>query len=46
MSPEMLRNQGHSFGVDFYSLGTLLYEMLTGMPPFYHTNRDHMYKMI
>jgi serine/threonine protein kinase len=35
ISPEMLRNEGHGLQVDFYGLGVLLYEMLTGLPPFY-----------
>ena len=35
MSPEMLEGVGHGRSVDFYSLGALLYEMLTGLPPFY-----------
>lgn len=36
MAPELVTRQGHSFGVDFWALGILLFEMLTGMPPFYH----------
>lgn len=36
ISPEMLQNEGHSMEVDFYQLGVLLYEMLTGLPPFYN----------
>lgn len=46
MSPEMLQGQGHGREVDFYSLGALLYEMLTGLPPFYDSNRSKMYKNI
>ena len=46
MSPEMLTGAGHSRAVDFYSLGALLYEMLTGLPPFYDQNRKIMYTRI
>lgn len=43
MSPEMLTGEGHNMGVDYYSLGAILFEMLTGLPPFYSTDRNHMY---
>lgn len=43
MSPEMLIGQGHGFAVDYYSLGAILFEMLTGLPPFYQTDRNQMY---
>jgi serine/threonine protein kinase len=47
MSPEMLK-QGRVHGrcVDFYALGALLYEMLTGLPPHFSENRDEMYRQI
>ncbi len=43
MSPEMLMGTGHSFKVDYYSLGAILFEMLTGLPPHYSTDRNAMY---
>jgi serine/threonine protein kinase len=43
MSPEMLLGTGHGLAVDYYSLGAILFEMLTGLPPFYSTDRDQMY---
>ncbi|CDW71203.1 camp-dependent protein kinase catalytic [Stylonychia lemnae] len=46
MSPEMLSQEFHTRMVDFYSLGALLYEMLTGLPPNYSSDRDEMYNNI
>jgi serine/threonine protein kinase len=43
MSPEMLMGCGHGFAVDYYSLGAILFEMLTGLPPFYSLDRNQMY---
>jgi protein-serine/threonine kinase len=42
MAPEMLLSGEHGLTVDFYTLGALLFEMLTGLPPFYDKNRSRM----
>jgi serum/glucocorticoid-regulated kinase 2 len=39
MAPEMVLRTGHSFSIDYYSLGALLYELVTGLPPYY--TKDH-----
>jgi len=44
MSPEMLNGEPYSYGVDYYSLGAVLYEMVTGLPPFYSTDPNEMHK--
>eukprot|EP00455_Lapot_gusevi_P054030 TRINITY_DN855_c0_g1_i4.p1 TRINITY_DN855_c0_g1~~TRINITY_DN855_c0_g1_i4.p1 ORF type:complete len:419 (+),score=117.03 TRINITY_DN855_c0_g1_i4:104-1360(+) len=46
LAPEVLQGQGHGKAVDWWSLGTLLYEMLTGLPPFYNQNLNLMYQKI
>ena len=46
MSPEMLQGKGFGFATDWWSFGCLIYEMLTGRPPFMHEYRDKLYKLI
>ena len=37
--PEILKGEPYGRTLDFYSLGVLLYELITGFPPFF--NEDH-----
>lgn len=46
LAPEILENKGHGKAVDWWSLGTLLFEMVCGLPPFYDTNVQRMYHKI
>jgi len=46
LAPEVLRGQGHGTAVDWWSLGTLVFEMLTGLPPFWSGNIHIMYQRI
>jgi RAC serine/threonine-protein kinase len=46
LAPEILNRQGHGRAVDWWSLGALLYEMLTGLPPFYCQNRERLFEKI
>jgi len=46
LAPEILENRGHGKAVDWWALGTLLYEMMTGLPPYYDQNTQKMYRMI
>jgi len=46
LAPEVLKGEPHSFPVDWWSLGTLMYEMMTGLPPFYSEFLSEMYQNI
>lgn len=46
MAPEMLQKIPYGYEVDWWSTGTLLYEMLTGLPPCYDDNLQEMYQKI
>ncbi|KAI5189492.1 protein kinase X [Nematocida minor] len=46
LAPEIIMNQGHSFEVDFWSLGVILYEMIVGYPPFYHDSQVELCRLI
>ncbi|KAI8147555.1 kinase-like domain-containing protein [Fennellomyces sp. T-0311] len=46
LAPELLLGQGYSKVVDWWTLGVLLYEMMTGLPPFYDENTNEMYRKI
>ncbi|XP_043283406.1 ribosomal protein S6 kinase beta-1-like [Venturia canescens] len=46
MAPEILTRSGHGKAVDWWSLGTLMYDMLTGSPPFTSNNRKRTIEKI
>lgn len=39
LAPEMLERKGHSFGIDWYLLGVMLYELVDGYPPYYDRDK-------
>lgn len=46
LAPELLLGHGYTKAVDWWTLGVLLYEMLTGLPPFYSEDVNEMYRKI
>ena len=46
MAPEMLLKTGHNVQVDHYCLGALLYELVTGLPPYYSRVTKEIYVSI
>ncbi|KAK4102240.1 kinase-like protein [Parathielavia hyrcaniae] len=46
LAPEVIHNKGHTTAVDWWALGILIYEFLTGYPPFWHQNPIEIYKQI
>ncbi|CAB1320414.1 unnamed protein product [Coregonus sp. 'balchen'] len=46
LAPEVLQKQAYDRTVDWWCLGSVLYEMLYGLPPFYSRNTAEMYSNI
>jgi polo-like kinase 1 len=46
IAPEILRSSGHSYEVDVWSIGVIMYTLLVGTPPFETTNVKETYKNI
>lgn len=43
IAPELLKGQAYGAAVDWWSFGILLYEMMTGVTPFFSRNRKQMF---
>ncbi|TKY56390.1 Serine/threonine-protein kinase AtPK2/AtPK19 [Spatholobus suberectus] len=46
MAPEIVMGKGHDKAADWWSVGILLYEMVTGKPPFFGGNRHKIQQKI
>jgi len=46
LAPEILQGKGYGKAVDWWALGTFIYEMLTGLPPYFDEDTKEMNKKI
>ncbi|CAM9347467.1 unnamed protein product [Chrysoparadoxa australica] len=46
MAPEVINKTGHGTSVDWWGLGMLMYEMLTGLPPWYTKDRQKLFERL
>ena len=46
MAPEMVKEVGHDFAVDWWATGILLYEMVFGTTPFFNKNEFKLFENI
>ena len=46
LAPEMIGKEGLTVKSDIYQLGNVLYEMLVGLPPFFTSDLNELYKSI
>lgn len=46
LAPEMLTKGGYGQSCDWWALGCVIYEMVTGMPPFFSNSRKDLFESI
>lgn len=46
LAPEIILKEGHGKAVDWWCLGSIIFEMITGLPPFYSKNRNELFDKI
>lgn len=46
LAPEIIMKLGYGKAVDWWTLGSIIYEMLVGIPPFYTNNRQELFEKI
>lgn len=46
MPPEVIKKQSYGLSIDWYLCGVLLYEMITGLPPYFEQNTKRLQKNI
>jgi serine/threonine protein kinase len=46
VSPEMLDGSGHDKTLDWWALGIIVYELLSGIPPYYDKDHNVMFQNI
>lgn len=46
LAPELVAGKGHNKGVDWWTVGILIWEMLASMPPFYDEDQMKTYRRI
>ena len=45
-SPQIIGYQNYGYETDWWSFGTLLYELVIGIPPFFDMDKSKMYQNI
>ena len=46
LAPEMVKEEGHDFAVDWWAIGIIIYELIIGITPFFNKNKQRLMEKI